>query len=443
MSALATPPGPRERIPGTTVVSFYRDPLGALTRMAAEHGDVTRFRWGPQYEYLLNHPDLVEQVLVAQQRSFMKGQALQETKRILGEGLLTSEGDFHLRQRRLVQPLFHRRQISGYADEMVSCAERLQAGWSHGETRDVHAEMTRLTLDVVGRVLFAADVGGEAAEIGAAMTEAMESLQRFMLPFYGALERLPLPGPRRVRGARRRLDLTIYRLLAERRASPGGGDLLSLLLEARDEQGEPMPDTQVRDEAMTIFLAGHETTAVTLTWTWLLLGRHPAVERRLHEELETVLGGGAPTADDLSALVYLDLVLKESMRLYPPAWLIGRRALVDVELGGYELPRGSIVLLSPWVTHRDARFFDDPHRFDPERWRPEAEEARPRFSYFPFGGGIRRCIGEPFALMEAKLLLASIAQRWRLHLDPAQRVEPLPRITLRPRYGMKMRLEAR
>jgi cytochrome P450 len=443
MSVLAAPPGPRERIPGATIVSFYRDPVGSLTRMAAEHGDVARFRWGPRQEYLLNHPDLVEQVLVTQQRSFMKGQALQETKRILGEGLLTSEGTLHLHQRRLMQPLFHRRRIAGYAGEMVECADRLQGRWRDGENRDVHEEMTRLTLAVVGRALFAADVEAEAAELGEALTNAMESLQRFMLPFYGALERLPLPGPRRVRASRRRLDLTIYRLLAERRANPGGGDLLSLLLEARDEQGEPMPDAQVRDEAMTIFLAGHETTAVTLTWTWMLLARHPTAEARLHRELDKVLGKRAPTVDDLPELAYTDMVLREAMRLYPPAWLIGRRALVDVELGGYVVPAGSIVILSPWVTHRDARFFADPFRFDPGRWTRQAEAARLRFSYFPFGGGIRRCIGESFALMEAKLLLASIARRWRLRLDPAQRIDVLPRITLRPRYGMRMRLEAR
>jgi cytochrome P450 len=443
MGVLATPPGPRERIPGATVVSFYRDPVGSLARMAGEYGDVTRFRWGARYEYLLNHPDLVEEVLVTQQRSFMKGQALQETKRILGEGLLTSEGALHLQQRRLLQPLFHRRRIAGYAGEMVECSERLQRRWRDGETRDVHEEMTRLTLGVVGRALFAADVEDEAAEIGEALTDAMESLQRFMLPFYGALERLPLPGPRRVRASRRRLDRTIYRLLAERRVKPGGGDLLSLLLEASDKRGEAMPDAQVRDEAMTIFLAGHETTAVTLTWTWMLLAGHPAVERQLHRELDQVLGTRSPGVNDLPRLAYMEMVLKEAMRLYPPAWLIGRRALIDVELGGYLIPAGSIVILSPWVTHRDARFFDDPLRFDPERWTPQAEAQRPRFSYFPFGGGIRRCIGESFALMEATLLLASIAQRWRLGLDPAQRIDVLPRITLRPRFGMRMRLEAR
>ena len=248
VSLAAIPPGPRERIPGSTVVSFYRNPLGSLTRMAAEHGDVTRFRWGPRHEYLLNHPDLAEQVLVTKQRSFMKGQALQETKRILGEGLLTSEGDLHLRQRRLMQPLFHRRSVAAYGEEMVACAERLQARWDNGESRDLHAEMTRLTLAVIGQTLFASDVEGEAGEIGAALTDAMESLQRFMLPFYGVAGRLPLPTVRRLRASRRRLDETISRLVAERRARPGDRDLLSLLLASCDEEGRPMTDVQVRDE---------------------------------------------------------------------------------------------------------------------------------------------------------------------------------------------------
>jgi cytochrome P450 len=271
----------------------------------------------------------------------------------------------------------------------------------------------------------------------------MDSLQRFMLPFYGAVERLPLPTVRRLRASHRRLDETISRLVAERRVQPGERDLLSLLLASRDEHGRPMTDEQVRDEAMTIFLAGHETTAVTLTWTWMLLAGEPAVERKLHAELAEVVGDRLPTVDDLERLPYMERVLQESLRLYPPAWLIGRRVLADVELGGYSIPAGSIVILSPWVTQRDARFFAEPLRFDPDRWTADAEAALPRFTYFPFGGGIRRCIGESFALMEAKLLLATIARRWRFRLESDQRVDVLPRITLRPRNGMHMCLLGR
>jgi cytochrome P450 len=442
MAVAVQPPGPRDVVPGWTIVSFYRDPIGSLQRMARTYGDVARFRWGSRYEHLLVHPELVERVLVTEQRAFVKGQALQETKRILGEGLLTSEGDFHLRQRRLVQPLFHRRRIAAYAEEMVACTERALGRWRDGAEVDAHDEMTRLTLAIVARTLLAADVEGEAPEIGRALTDALDSLQRFMLPFPDLVELVPLPSTRRLRASRERLDATIYRLIEERRARPGGGDLLSLLLEARDEDGKAMPDEQVRDEAMTIFLAGHETTANALAWTWLLLARNPEAEGRLHAELDGVLGGRAPEPDDLVRLPELDRILSESLRLYPPAWLIGRRAAREVELGGYVLPPGSIALVSPYVTHRDARFFPEPDRFDPGRWADEVEAARPRFSFFPFGGGVRRCIGESFALMEAKLVLATIAQRWRLrHLGGE--VGLLPRITLRPRGPISVRLERR
>jgi cytochrome P450 len=442
MAVAAQPPGPRDVLPGWTIVSFYRDPIGSLQRMARTYGDVARFRWGSRFEHLLVHPELVERVLVTEQRAFVKGQALQETKRILGEGLLTSEGDFHLRQRRLVQPLFHRRRIAAYADEMVACTERALGRWHDGAELDAHEEMTRLTLAIVARTLLAADVEGEAPEIGRALTDALDSLQRFMLPFPDLVELVPLPSTRRLRASRERLDATIYRLIEERRARPGGRDLLSLLLEARDEDGEAMPDEQVRDEAMTIFLAGHETTANALAWTWLLLSRNPETEARLYAELDAVLGGRAPEPDDLARLPELDRILNESLRLYPPAWLIGRRAVREVELGGYVLPPGSIALVSPYVTHHDARFFPEPDRFDPGRWTDEAGAARPRFSFFPFGGGVRRCIGESFALMEAKLVLATIAQRWRLrHLGGE--VGLLPRITLRPRGPISVRLERR
>src|SRR3954468_8278709 len=267
--------------------------------MAPPYGDLARFRWGSRYEHLLVHPELVERVLVTEQRAFVKGQALQETKRILGEGLLTSEGDFHLRQRRLVQPLFHRRRIAAYADEMVVCTERALGRWRDGDEVDAHEEMTRLTLAIVARTLLAADVERESQEIGRALTDALDSLQRFMLPFPDLVELVPLPSTRRLRASRERLDAPLYPLIEARRAPPGGGDLLSLLLEARDEDGEPMPDEQVRDEAMTIFLAGHETTANALAWTWLLLSRNPEAESRLHAELDSVLGGRAPEPDDL------------------------------------------------------------------------------------------------------------------------------------------------
>jgi cytochrome P450 len=427
-----------------TMLSFWRDPPAFLVSLAREHGDVARFRWGRSDEYLLNNPEYVHRVLVTEQRSFMKGQALQEAKRILGEGLLTSEGELHLRQRRLVQPLFHRQRIEGYADTMVSCAERVSERWRDGERIDAQREMARLTLAIVGRTLFAADVEEEASEIGVALTNALDSIKTLMLPWSGVIEVLPIPAMRRLQRARQRLDETIYRLIGERKANGSAGDdLLALLVSAGRDTGEPMSDEQIRDEAMTLFLAGHETTAATLTWTWFLLAQHPDVEARLHEEFEAVLGDRPPRVKDLESLRYTEMVLSEAIRLYPPAWLIGRRALVDFEAGPYVIPARSIVILSPYVSHRDARWFPEPGRFDPDRWTEDARTTRPRWAYFPFGGGTRTCIGEGFAWTEAKLVLATLARQWRLRGVPGHQVELHPRVTLRPKGGMPMTLERR
>jgi cytochrome P450 len=429
MEALAAtlPPGPRPRIPGALALEFWRDATGTLVRIAQEHGDVAGFRFGAQGEVLLNHPDLIRAVLVTEQRCFMKGQALQEAKRVLGDGLLTSEGDLHLRQRRLMQPLFHGRRLRDYEDTFAGCAEWAQSRWRDGDSIDVHAEMTRLTLDIVGRTLFAADVAGEAREIGEALTEALEGVNRLVYPWGHLLDRLPLESSRRFRRAGERLDATIYRLIAERRDSGAtGSDLLSLLLAAQDEGGG-MSDRQVRDEAMTLFLAGHETTANLLAWTLYLLSRHPEAERRTAFELAE---GSDPT--------YTGMVLAEALRLYPPAWVIGRRALVDVDLGPVVIPSGMLAVLSPWVTHRDPRWYPEPQRFDPERWQPEARETRPQYAFFPFGAGTRMCIGEGFALAEARVVLRTLLPRWTFRLVPGQQVEVLPRVTLRPRHGLRM-----
>jgi cytochrome P450 len=328
---------------------------------------------------------------------------------------------------------------------MTTYAARTASRWHDGETLDISQEMMRLTLAIVGKTLFDADVEAEADEIGAALTAVMELFDYLLMPFSELLEKLPLPHARRFRKAKERLDETIYRIIEERRRSrEDRGDLLSMLLSARDEEGDgsQMSDLQVRDEVMTLFLAGHETTANALTWTWYLLSQNPEVERKLHEEIDAVLEGRAPTFEDVPRLRYTEMVLAESMRLYPPAWAIGRLALHDHEVGDYMIPAKSLVLLSPYVTHRDARFFPEPERFDPERWTEEAREARPQFSYFPFGGGPRRCIGEGFAWMEGVLLIATLAGRWRMRLVPNHRAEPLPVITLRPKYGMRMTVKA-
>jgi len=364
---------------------------------------------------------------------------------LLGDGLLTSNGDVHLRQRRMMQPAFHRERIEGYGDRMVEHALRLSSTWRAGERFDVAEAMMRLTLGVVAETLFSADVRGEADEIGDALTDAMQLFDRLSLPLDQLLDRLPLPATRRFHRARRRLDATIHRVIAEHRAAGDRGDLLSMLLAAQDDEGDGarMSDAQVRDEALTIFLAGDETTALALAWTWHLLSRNPDAEARLHQELDDVLGERPPAAADLPRLPCTRRVIAESMRLYPPAWTLGREPLEDLELGGYRIRAGSIVLVSPWVIQRDPRFFPDPLRFDPDRWLPEAEPERHRFAYFPFGAGPRKCIGEAFAWMEGTLLLATIAREWRVRTDRAARIEPRPLITLRTRAGMPAVAERR
>ena len=427
-------------------MSFRRDPIGFLTRVTQRYGDLVGFRFGTQWAVFVNNPELIKDVLVTHDQVFGKGRGLQRAKRLLGEGLLTSEGSFHRRQRRLAQPAFHRQRVLGYGTVMTHCADELRQSWQDGSTLDLDHEMMRLTLAIVAKTLFDADVTREAEAIGQALTTTMESWRVLMLPFAELLERLPLPSIRRFQQARARLDATIYRIIEERRADPKDrGDLLSMLMAAQDSEGDGtgMTDLHLRDELMTLFLAGHETTANALTWTWYLLSQHPDVETRLHGELDRVLGGQLPQAEDLPQLIYTEKVVSESMRLYPPAWIIGRRTLQEYEVSSYRLPANTLILMSPFVMHRDARFYPDPLRFDPERWTPESKAARPRFSYFPFGGGSRQCIGEAFAWMESILLVATLAQHWRFRLVPGHPVAPRPLVTLRPKFGMKMKIEQR
>jgi cytochrome P450 len=444
-AAALNPPGPISRIPGGSLFLFRRDPLKFLTEAARDYGDVAHIRLGPQDIFLVNNPDYIRDVLVTNNKNFVKSRGLEVAKRFLGEGLLTSEGEFHRRQRRLIQPAFHKQRIDAYAQVMTDCAARIRDRWKDGETLDIAGQMNQVTLAIVGKTLFDADVESDASEIRGALTGIMHTFSFLLtLPFADVIETILVFPRRRFVKARDRLDSVIYRIINERRA--GGvdhGDLLSMLLMAQDEEGGSggMTDQQVRDEAMTLFLAGHETTANALTWTWYLLSQHPDVERRLHDELNSVLGGRIPTVDDVPKLAYTEMIFAESMRMYPPAWTLGRRVLNDYKVGQYTLPTGSIILMSQYVMHHDPRFFADPYRFDPERWTAQARESRPKFSYFPFGGGPRVCVGEQFAWMEGVLLLATIGQRWKMHLSPGHPVEPRPLITLRPKHGMKMRLE--
>jgi cytochrome P450 len=421
------------------------DRLAFYARCLREYGDVVALRFVSRRVYLIGHPDLVESVLVTQARNFIKHFALRLNPWTLGRSLLTSEGDFWLRQRRLIQPAFQRQRIAGFAADMVAAAERLLATWGPGQRRDIDAEMMRLTLDVTGRTLFGSDVSGDAAEVG----EAMRVLQRCFLALFTSAVPVPPWLPTRtnlrLRRAVRRLDAIIYRLIAERRAGGGDrGDLLSLLLHARDEDdGGGMTDKQVRDEAMTLFLAGHETTALNLAWAWYLLATHPDVEARLVGEWRQVLGGRRPTIDDLPRLRFTEHVVFEALRLYPPAFAIGREAVGECELGGFRVPRGTTILMSIWGMHRDPRWFDRPGEFRPERWEPGAARQVPKYAYFPFGGGPRLCIGNTFALTEAVLVLATLGQRYRFTVVPGHPVVPWPNLTLRPRDGIPAVLQKR
>jgi cytochrome P450 len=439
------PPGPRPWFPATTVRALQYRPLEFLTGLGREYGDAASLRLGGRNLYFFNHPDLIRDVLTTRNASFMKGLRLQRTKVILGEGLLTSEGELHKRQRRLAQPAFHRERIQHYGEVMVEKAARVRERWRDGDTLDVGQEMMRLTLAVVADALFGTGVDDEADDISAALTELMHMFPSLVRPFPLFLLRIPLfPQVRRLRRSLARLDRTIYAIIDERRrGNVDRGDLLSMLLLATDVEGDGgrMSDQQLRDEVMTLFLAGHETTANALSWTWYLLARNPEQERELHRELDTVLGDRLPSPADYPRLPYTEMVLAESMRLYPPAWALGRLTIEDAQIGPWLVPRKSLVLLSQYVTHRDPRFWPDPERFDPTRFTPEAKAARPRFTYFPFSAGPRICIGEGFAWMEGVLLLATLAQRWRF--ERGGEVEPQALVTLRPKTPMRMRIVQR
>ena len=446
MVAATIPRGPRGgRLMGN-MREFNSDSLGFVERCAREFGDVvpTRFLYVPAL--FLFHPDHVEYVLTAGNKNFIKAASLRSPffRRLVGNGLVTSEGDFWRRQRRLAQPAFHRDRVEAYARTMVAYAERALTHWSAGRTLDAHEEMMSLTRAIVAQTLFSADVSRDSREIDGA-------LGRLVRPFASQAtlkwildNRLPTPAHLRFDRDVRKIDRFVYRLIEERRASgEDTGDLLSMLLKAQDEDGSRMTDRQLRDELMTIFLAGHETTALALTWAWYMLARNPEAEERLAAELGEVLDGRAPTVADLPRLRYADWVIKESMRLYPPAWAVGRECVRECEVGGVRVPLGMQVFGFQWVIQRDARWFADPHAFRPERWGEESITRLPRYAYFPFGGGPRLCIGNYFATMEAVLILAAIARRFRLRLAHGPAVEPLPALSLRPKHGLKVTLEAR
>jgi cytochrome P450 len=419
---------------------FNRDQLGFIERARDEYGDIVWMRFLYVPALFLYHPDDVEYVLTTNAKNFIKSMSLRSNffQRLVGKGLLTSEGDEWKRQRRLSQPAFHRERVASYGQVMADYSNRLTAKWNEGETRDLHRDMMRLTLEIVVQCLFSADVSTDVDEVGATLKELVKPFAAQATVKWILDNRLPTPTHLRFHALSKKIDKVVYRIISERRASgEDKGDLLSMLLAARDEDGSQMTDRQLRDEVMTLFLAGHETTALTLAWSWYLLGLHPEAEKKFHAELDEVLGGRSPTFADLPRLKFTEQIAKESMRLYPPAFGLGREAINDCEIGGYHVPKGTQVFLFQWATQRDPRFYDEPNAFHPERWTQDFIERLPKYAYFPFGGGPRVCIGASFAMMEVILCLATIGQKFRLELDRDHSVSIYPAMSLRPKDGIK------
>lgn len=440
------PPGPTGKLITGVMPEFNRDSLAFITR-CRDYGDVVRMRFFYLRVYFLYNPDDIEWVLSTNAKNFIKARTLRTPffKRLVGNGLLTSEGDTWRRQRRLAQPAFHRQRISGYGEVMVEYAARMIAQWRTGETRDLHRDMMRLALEIVVKTLFNADVSGEADRVGQVLSQMVKPFASQATMKWILDNRLPTRAHRQFHAAAREIDEIVYKIIGERRASGiDHGDLLSMLLAAHDEDdGSQMTDRQLRDEVMTLFLAGHETTALTLSWAWYLLAQNPEAEKTFHTELDEVLAGRLPTVADLPRLKYTEMIAKESMRLYPPAFGVGREAIEECEIGGYRVPAGSQLFMFQWAMQRDPRYFAEPEQFHPDRWTEEFTNQLPKYAYFPFGGGPRACIGNYFAMMEVVLLLATIGQRFRFSLVPDHPVSLMPAMSLRPADGIQVVVEER
>jgi cytochrome P450 len=440
LATLPLPPGPKGHFILGVMREFNKDTLGFIER-CRDYGDVVRMRFLYVYAYFLYNPDDIEALLTTNAKSFRKAQSLRSPffARLVGNGLVTSEGDFWRRQRRLAQPAFHRQRINSYGDVMVDFTTRAIPKWRTNEVLDISREMNRLTLEIVVKTLFNADISGDADRVGVVLSEVVKPFASQATLKWILDNRLPTPGHRRYFNLVAEIDRIVFRIISERRSTKSDeGDLLSMLLQAQDEDGSQMTDAQLRDEVMTLFLAGHETTALSLSWSWYLLAMHPEKERKFHEELNEVLQGRLPGVEDLPKLKYTDMIAKEAMRLYPPAYAVGREALEDLEIGGFRVPKRSQVFAFQWVTQRDERYFSKPDEFIPERWDPESIETISKCAYFPFGAGPRQCIGNYFAMMEIVLLLATIGQRLKFRLAPDYKVEVLPVLSLRPKDGIKV-----
>ncbi len=424
----------------------WKDPLGFFLNAAQTYGNVVRVDMGPRPMFLVSDPDSVKYILQENNKNYVKGYEM--VKPLMGEGLVSSDGDLWLRQRRLIQPLFNRPNLVSLLPMMVQAAQETIETWKKRPTPpepvDIAAEMMLLTQTIILRTMFSADMGERSQTIAEDFATTLEYMNTMMVSPHPILQRLPTPANKRNKDALRRLNGIVYEIIADRRrkGNHSRNDLLAVLMEARDQDsGQGMSDQQMRDEVITIFLAGHETTATLLAWTWYLLGQHPQVEARVRAEVDEVLQGHPASAEEINRLVYTRQVLDESLRLYPPAWMFARRLVADDEVGGFHLQAGQMVMLSPYVTQHLPAYWPDPFGFDPGRFTPEAIAARPRFAYFPFGGGPRQCVGMPFTLLEAPLLLSMIMQNFRLEPVPGMEVKPTPQATLRPKPGVFMRIK--
>ncbi len=436
----------------------FGDPIPLFTHLQKTFGRIAHYRFLGMLIIFVNDPDWIGEILINQAPSFVKERTLQRMKILLGEGLITSDDPIHMRQRKLVAPAFHRQRIAGYAGEIVRSADQQIDTWRDGAVVDIGDEMMRLSLRIVARTLFDTEVTADALSVVDEVNTIM-SMYNFLVVFPGIEHflHLPLPGISTFRRSRERLNGIVNKMIASRRALPredleGKGDLLSMLVASHYEDDETAPDThaqagmtdtQVRDEILTIFLAGYETVANALTWTWYLLSENPEAADRMYAEVDEVLGARPATLADLPNLRYTEMVFAESMRLFPPAWAMGRKSTAPVQLGEYRIPAGANFFFSQYIIQRTPEFWQAPDAFRPERHTPENKAGRPRFTYFPFGGGRRQCIGESFAWMEGVLSLATVAQRWRLQLLAGQTIIPQAKISLRPKYPMQMRLQSR
>ena len=434
------PPGPGRFRSLPPLLRMCHDRITPVLESFARYGNIVMLDGLDGRVYLVNEPEAVHELLAASHRDVRKDTGHQLFLRpVLRNGLLLNEGEPHLKQRRMMQPAFHAGRIASYVETMVSFAGRTAGRWRDGQHIDAMGEMMSLALDIVGKTLFNSEIAEDKRHIASAIEDILRADSILLFPHGQQIIRLPFPRARRFWKAIKTLDDIVYRIIAEHRASGGEGDCHHMLLEARDEvDGSGMTDDELRDEVLTLFLAGHETTASTMTWAWRMLAENPEVEARFHAEIDGVLGGRAPVMEDAERLPWTRQIVEETLRLFPPAYFFGRETLREIEIQGYIIPKGSQVLLSPFATHRDPRFFPDPERFDPERFSPELRESRPRNAYFPFGAGPRKCIGERFAMMEAMLVLAAIGQQWRLCAEGAARPAIDPRITLRPQGGMPL-----